>query len=85
MVSKELLEQFDLILTMEQSHKEALQVEFPGVRKRVYLLSEMVDCVYDIKDPISRGLGEFEDTAREFDLIFENGFGKIEDLAKSGM
>lgn len=81
-VSGELLEQFDLILAMEQNHKEALQVEFPEFRERVYLLSEMVDEVYNIKDPIGGRMSEFEDTAEELDFIFERGFKKIRDLAK---
>jgi protein-tyrosine-phosphatase len=81
-VSGELLEQFDLILAMEQHQKEALQVEFPEVKDRVYLLSEMVDGIYDIKDPIGGRLSEFEDTAEEVDLIFDRGFEKIRDLTK---
>jgi protein-tyrosine-phosphatase len=51
-LDEELLVRFDLILGMEMGHKEALQVEFPGLRGRIYSFSEAVDnrC-YDIPDP----------------------------------
>ena len=51
-VDEELLVRFDLILGMEMGHKEALQVEFPGLRNRIYSFSEAVDNRhYDIPDP----------------------------------
>ena len=80
-VDKELLESFNLILVMEQGHKEALRFEFPGVASRVYLLSEMVDESRDIHDPIGGSLLDFEDTAREIDRILEKGSEKIRRLA----
>ena len=46
-----MLTAFDLILVMEQGHKEALQVEFPAIAQRVFLLSEMVGGAYDVPDP----------------------------------
>ena len=51
-LDEELLDRFDLILGMEMGHKEALQVEFPGLRGRIYSFSEAVDnrC-YDIPEP----------------------------------
>jgi protein-tyrosine phosphatase len=51
-LDEELLVRFDLILGMEMGHKEALQVEFPSLRDRIYSFSEAVDnrC-YDIPDP----------------------------------
>ena len=46
-----MLAAFDLIVAMEQGHKEALQAEFPAVAQRVFLLSEMVGAAYDVPDP----------------------------------
>ena len=40
-VDNELLRSFDLILTMENGHKEALSMEFPAHAGRVFMLSEM--------------------------------------------
>jgi protein-tyrosine phosphatase len=51
-VDDELLARFNLILGMEMGHKEALQVEFPGLRDRIHSFSEAVDNRrYDIPDP----------------------------------
>jgi len=40
-VTEGLLKSADLVLTMEQGHKEALRYEFPAFQDRVFLLSEM--------------------------------------------
>jgi protein-tyrosine phosphatase len=56
-----LLDRFELILLMEQGQKEALAAEFPAVRPRLYLLSELVDgMVYDIPDPFDTGVEPHE-------------------------
>ena len=81
-LNKELLRRFNLILTMEEGHKEAITVEFPEIAQRVYLLSEMVNEIYNIQDPIGGTVDQFEMTAQEFENIFERGFGKIADLAR---
>lgn len=81
-VSKELLSSFQLILTMEAGHKEALRAEFPEIASRVYLLNEMIDRRADIHDPIGGTLADFEDTAREIDSVLTLGFEKITRLAE---
>ena len=81
-VSLELLSSFNLILTMEKGHKEALQVEFPGISDRVYMLSEMIGSGFDIHDPIGGPLVDFQDTAEELERILTEGFEKIYRLAK---
>ncbi|MGD0879872.1 MAG: hypothetical protein ABSA01_17245 [Anaerolineales bacterium] len=51
-VNAVLLSQSNLVLVMEAGQTEALQVEFPKERKKVYLLSEAADGLqYDIPDP----------------------------------
>ena len=82
-VHRDLLNDFRLILVMEAGHKEALQVEFPEIAERVYLVSEMVGESYNIPDPMGNSLESFEETAREFEQIFEQGFEKISQLAQS--
>jgi protein-tyrosine-phosphatase len=79
-VNANLLQGFDLILVMEAGHKEALQLEFPQVAKRVYLLSEIVGRQHDIPDPIGGSDLEFEDTLRELDRLLEQGMGRILEL-----
>lgn len=81
-VTLDLLEAFNLILTMEAGHKEALKVEFPRIADRVFLLSEMIGEEYDIKDPVGGPFDEFEKTAQELELIFDKGLDKITQLAR---
>lgn len=76
-ITKELLNQFDLILTMESGHKEAIQIEFPEFSKKVFMLSEMAGDEINIEDPIG---GTFEDyliTANEIDEWITKGLSKI--------
>ncbi len=76
-VTREVLRTFDLILTMEQGQKEALQVEFPEISRRVFLFSEMAGYRYDIADPIGGSLSDFRNTANELEDLIERGFSRI--------
>lgn len=80
-VSADLLRSFNLILTMERGHKEALKAEFPEVANRVFLLSEMAGKEYDVEDPIGRSLTDFEITARELEDLLDRGKERIIELA----
>ena len=81
-VSRELLAEFKLILTMESGHKEALKAAFPQFASRVYMLSEMIGKVDDLGDPIGRPLVDFRATAREIHQVLTQGFGRIRALAR---
>jgi protein-tyrosine-phosphatase len=81
-VEREMLKSFNLILTMEKGHKEALRVEFPEVGERVYLLSEMVGESSDIRDPMGKGQEEFRAAAQKIASILERGYERIAFLAK---
>lgn len=75
------LANYDLILTMEQSHKEALQVEFPAVRNRVYQLTEMVGMNYDVADPIGGSVEDFRRTLTELQRLIKFGLPRVVALA----
>lgn len=83
-VTREMVDGYQLILTMERGQKEAMQVEFPEAAERIFLLSEMIDQVYDIPDPIGSPPAEFELTARDFEAILGRGFDKIKRLSDEG-
>ena len=83
-VTQEILDDSDLILTMEAGHKEALQVEFPFSSSKVFMLTEMVGSVSDIDDPFKRGLDQFKETASLLEEILSSGFTKILQLTTSG-
>jgi protein-tyrosine-phosphatase len=80
-VSLELLRDYDLILTMSKSQKEALQVEFKEVRDRVEMLTAMAGLPYDVPDPIGGPLNEFRDSAKEIDGLLARGFNRIIETA----
>lgn len=82
-VTSELLTPFDLILTMESGHKEALKVEFPEISDRVYMLSEMTHETEDIPDPIGGPITEYEATAQLIESYLLDGFAEIQRLVGS--
>jgi protein-tyrosine-phosphatase len=82
-ITLNMLENFNLILTMEKGHKEALKAAFPKYAGRIYLLNEMIGKTDDIIDPIGGELTDFEDTAREIEQILTLGYDRICQLAES--
>lgn len=76
-VTPSMLRLYDLILTMEPGQKEALQVEFPMVAKRVFMLSEMEGSMTPISDPYGGPLEGYQKTAEKLEQIFANGMQRI--------
>jgi protein-tyrosine phosphatase len=76
-VSSKLLNQNDLILTMESGHKEAIQIEFPDVRHKVFLLTEMADVMKNIEDPVGGSFEDYLKTANEIDEWIQKGMSKV--------
>ena len=70
-ISALLLSKSNLVLVMEAGQKEALQVEFPKEREKIYLLSEVAEGVpYDIPDPFGPGGDTHQEIANElYELI----------------
>jgi protein-tyrosine-phosphatase len=67
---------------MEKGHKEALQVEFPELAPRIFLLTEMIDDCQDIKDPIGGSMADYLQTVQELEDLINQGYEKICKLAK---
>ena len=81
LVDKALLGRFDLILVMENGHREALRIEFPEARDRVFLLSEMLEGPqFDIADPVRLPDGHYHVLHDMCDVI-ERGLPRILELA----
>lgn len=80
-VSGELLQSFDLILTMERGHKDALRAEFPEIANRVCLLSEMADQTNNVDDPYGGPTSGYEETAKEIEELLKVGYENIVRLA----
>lgn len=80
-ITKELMAEFNLILTMERGHKEALRAAFPEYAGKVYMLREMAGRSGDIVDPIGSPIEDYEDTAKEIESILKNGYERLRRLA----
>ena len=74
----------DLVLCMEWGHKEALQVESPRHRDRIYLLTEMVGDDREVADPIGGPRLGYERMVDEVTELVEAGLPRILELARAG-
>lgn len=81
MLHEGLVKSADLILVMEKGHKEALGVEFPVYKNRIYLLSEMIGVFADVQDPVGGTLRDFQETIRDIKELIDEGFPRILALA----
>ena len=73
-VNQDLLQVFDLILTMESGQKESMRMEFPEVSDRIFLLSEMVNQKQDVDDPYGGVFSEYEQAADEIEEYLMGGY-----------
>lgn len=72
-VSGPLLSNYDLILVMQESQKEALRSEFPHLHERIYLLSHVVELgSYDIPDAFG-SLQEVMEVSAEMNELIRRG------------
>ena len=76
-VNQDIIQSFDLILTMESGQKESLQMEFSEFSDRIFLLSNMVDQKHDIDDPYGGVYSEYEQAADEIEEYLLTGFDTI--------
>jgi protein-tyrosine-phosphatase len=81
-VTLEMVEEFNVVLTMESNHQEALQAAFPQHEGRIFTMGEMVGRQGDVVDPIGFPPVVFEQTAREIEAILSGGFERISRLAE---
>ncbi len=79
--SRELIHSFDLVLTMEDEHKKFLKSKYGEYTDRIYRISEMVDDMFDIPDPIGGELADYEQIAYLLEHILTDGLEKIYQLA----
>jgi protein-tyrosine-phosphatase len=77
-----ILSQSNLILVMEAGQKEALQVEFPKEREKIFLLSEVAEGLpNDIPDPLGPNGATHQEVAMELYELISRGFENICHLA----
>lgn len=82
MIDASILEEADLILVMENGHKESIQVEFPFTRKKVFLLSQVLEGeASEIPDP-SKAVDDAKNIIREMIDMIHKGINNIYLLAE---
>jgi len=80
-INLKMLQNFDLILTMEEEHKRWLKAQYRDFADRIYLLSEMVDQYEDIPDPIGGEMADYQEIAQLLEHMLTQGFDRICQLA----
>ena len=81
-VTRALIRQFDLILTMERQQKEGLIIQFKPFEDRIYMLSEMVGKLEDVPDPIGSEYEHYQATAKTLEYFLSGGIERISQLTK---
>jgi protein-tyrosine-phosphatase len=76
-IDQDIIQSFDLILTMESGQKESLRMEFSDSSDHIFLLSEMVNQKHDIADPYGGVYAEYEQAADEILEYLSDGFDTI--------
>lgn len=80
-VTGQLLSTYDLVLVMQNSHKEALQMEFPALKDQIYLFSHVTERgSYDIPDLFATEQDVMQ-IAQEMDSLIQRGYKYIWVLA----
>lgn len=82
-VSGEMLLGFPLIIAMEPGQKEAMLVEFSGLKGRVYTLAEMAGENGSVEDPTGGPPEAYLQTAGEIERLLRRAFDNIVSMAKA--
>ena len=74
------IQDMDLILCMTKSHKDTIDMMYPDIKNKVFLLKEYVNLGTEISDPYGYGFEVYKECAQEIDecldLLIEKEFGR---------
>ena len=76
-ITVRLLNEYKLVLCMTYEHKNSLQRNFPEHAGQIYLLSEMVEDLGEIDDPVGLSVQTYRSTADEIRGMLEHGYDLI--------
>jgi len=76
-VSASLLEDYRLVLCMEDSHVSFIKRHFPEAADRVFLFSEMINEKFEVDDPVGKSQSAYDGSANAIYSIIKNGWKKI--------
>ena len=76
-ITREMMAEAELVLTMTRQHAEALGAAFPEYGNKVFLLTEMVGQAYNIEDPYGGPRSGYAHTARQLEQLIADGYERI--------
>jgi protein-tyrosine-phosphatase len=65
------IEDMDLILCMTKSHKETLNLIYPNLKNKIFLIKEYVNLEGEVKDPWGGDLVTYYDSAKELEYYID--------------
>jgi protein-tyrosine phosphatase len=83
-VDADMLADASVIIVMTRSHRDALAAEFPGVRSKLHLMSELAGLEYDISDPYGGPVEGYETCAANLDKLLASGYERLFDWLEAG-
>jgi len=77
-LTRELLEQADLVLAMEEVHKKAILFYYPHLKSKVFVLKEFAGKIEDLdtQDPYGKNIKVYEARYEEIKSSILKSFGK---------
>jgi len=81
-LTRQMVEEADLILGMTPSHVEAMQQAFPEARERIHLLAAMAGESHGIADPYGLSPVTYRATANEIERLIRAGYERMVTLAE---
>ena len=76
-VTAALLDQADLVLVMEEAHRQTLARRAPHQRDKVRLFPELIGHHGDVADPVGGSPDDYRRTVEELDTILAQGWGAL--------
>lgn len=75
------MEEAHLVVVMTQGHKEALALEFPQAKEKIYLLAELAGEKYDIEDPYgTESKALYQECADQIEELLQEGYPRLIEL-----
>jgi protein-tyrosine phosphatase len=81
MITRQHMQEADLVLCMESGHVEALRAEFPEYADKLHLFSEMVGRSYSISDPYGQPKDAYYRMVRDLTEVVDEGLDTVIELA----
>lgn len=67
----------DLIIAMEKGIAEAVAIEAPEQKAKIYTLGDLADDPRDVEDPMGGSLEDYRYTAEELQAMLQRAYGRI--------